>query len=350
MVGVSVETTFRNPSRSRRQEWQRATHIFRECKQWLVDGWGNGLLSSSVTTGDIDNPLYSALQNQAIRSAKNDYDDEPIEYTGEQPIEVNNQNWEIHTTENDSVVIGFPCISDWWYTPIHVHDSIEEPVQALLDGTAEKTKLSVWREGNDWHCSFTVEYDEEQAGEETSIGVDVGHNYILAATPDDPSAESFLVSGKEYKFVRRYYRSLRDSLQEAGALRARNHVGNKEYRRIQDANHTLSKRLVEYASQFENPVIKLEDLENIRDGSEWNGIHSWPFYELQQFITYKAEKEGIRVEKVDPENTSQECSQCGELVGRDGSKFECSHCGYVRHADLNAAENISKREGEPCTA
>ncbi len=171
MIGVSVETTFRNPSHSRRQEWQRATHILRECKQWLVDGWENGSLASSVTTGDIDNPLYSALQNQAIRAAKSDYDGNFVEYTGEQPIEVNNQNWEIHTTDNGSVVIGFPCISDWWYTPIHVHDSIEDPVHALLDGDAEKTKLSVWREGDDWHCSFTVEYDEQQTGEETPIGL-----------------------------------------------------------------------------------------------------------------------------------------------------------------------------------
>ncbi|GAA0729526.1 hypothetical protein GCM10009060_29650 [Halorubrum trapanicum] len=57
MVEVSVETTFRNPSRSRRQEWQRATHILRECKQWLVNGWEDDSLASSVTTGDIDNPL-----------------------------------------------------------------------------------------------------------------------------------------------------------------------------------------------------------------------------------------------------------------------------------------------------
>lgn len=349
MVEVSIETTFHNPSRKRRQEWQQAQQTIRECKQWLVDGWEDGTLSSSITTGNIDNQLYSALQNQAIRSAKSDYDDEPVEYTGEQPIEVNNQNWKIHKTDNESIIIGFPCISDWWYTPIHVHDDMEQPVQALLDGDADKTKLSIWREGTDWKVKFTVEYDEQRTGEQTPIGVDVGNNYVLAATPDDVSAESFLVSGKEHKFVRRYYRSLRDSLQETGALRARNRVGNKEYRRIQDLNHTLSKRLVEYAGQFENPVIKLEDLEGIRENGGWSGVHSWPFYELQQFITYKAEKKGIEVEKVDPENTSQECSQCGELVGRDGSRFECSNCGYVRHADLNAAENISQREGESCT-
>jgi hypothetical protein len=109
---VSVETTFRNPSHIRQKEWQRATHILRECKRWLVDGWHDGSLSSSITTGNIENPLYSALQNRAIRAAKSDSDDESVEYTSEQPIEVNNQNWEIHTTETGSVVIGFPCITD----------------------------------------------------------------------------------------------------------------------------------------------------------------------------------------------------------------------------------------------
>lgn len=158
--------------------------------------------------------------------------------------------------------------------PRLVYDGIKDPIDALLTGDAAKTQLSVWREGPEWKVSFTVTDSGDTSGEETHVGVDVGHNYILAATPDDGSAQSFLVSGNEYTFVRRYYRSLRDSLQEAGALRARNHVGNKEYRRIQDANHTLSNRVVEYASQFTNPVIKLEDLEGIRDGSEWHGVHS----------------------------------------------------------------------------
>lgn len=65
MVEVSVETMFRNPSCSYRRECQRATHILRECKQWLAEGWEDRSLISSVTTGDIDNPFYSALQNQS---------------------------------------------------------------------------------------------------------------------------------------------------------------------------------------------------------------------------------------------------------------------------------------------
>ncbi len=122
-----------------------------------------------------------------------------------------------------------------------------------------------------------------------------------------------LVSGGEAKYVRRKYRSLHDSLSEAGVLRARNRVGDKEQRRITDLNHTLSRRLITFAEQFETPVIRMEDLEGIRENSSWSGVHSWHFHQLQQFITSKAERAGIRVEKVDASHTSQRCSECGSL-------------------------------------
>ena len=105
-----------------------------------------------------------------------------------------------------------------------------------------------------------------------------------------------------------------------------------------------------FAEQFENPVIRMEDLEGIRENSSWSGVHSWHFHQLQQFITYKAERAGIRVEKVDAYHTSQECSACGSMGARDGDHFSCSECNRGRHADLNASENIAQREGEPCTA
>ncbi|SMP19818.1 transposase, IS605 OrfB family, central region [Halobellus salinus] len=117
-----------------------------------------------------------------------------------------------------------------------------------------------------------------------------------------------------------------------------------------DLNHKLSRRLITFAEQFENPVVRIEDLEGIRENSSWSGVHSWHFHQLQQFITYKAERAGIRVEKIDPSHTSQECSACGSMGTRDVDHFSCSECGRKRHADLNASENIAQREGEPCTA
>nr|WP_239638895.1 MULTISPECIES: hypothetical protein [Halorubrum] len=72
MVTTTVTTTFHNPSRDRRREWQRATHLYRDTKQFCIDGWETGEFGMSVTTASIDNALYSAIQNQAIREAKSD--------------------------------------------------------------------------------------------------------------------------------------------------------------------------------------------------------------------------------------------------------------------------------------
>ena len=226
MVTVTVTAKFHNPSLSRRKEWQQASRFYRNTKQFCIDGWENGDFDKSVTTASIDNELYSAIQNQAIRGAKSDHsEDGEVRYRESQPFAVNNQNWEIDTTENGTVVVGFPCVSQWWHTPIEVYDDISDPVDRLVEGEAKKTRLQVYRRGDDWYCTFNAEYDTDTLGE-TPIGVDIGERHILAATAYD-EGESMLVSGGEAKYVRRKYRSLRDSLSEAGALRARNRVDRK---------------------------------------------------------------------------------------------------------------------------
>ena len=48
----------------------------------------------------------------------------------------------------------------------------------------------------------------------------------------------------------------------------------EESRRIRDLNHTASRRLIDWIEQFDNPVLRLDDLEGIRDGSDWRGVHS----------------------------------------------------------------------------
>ena len=59
-------------------------------------------------------------------------------------------------------------------------------------------------------------------------------------------------------------------------------------------------------------------------------------------LTSKAEEAGRRLVKVDPRYTSQECSQCGEIVKKDLSVriHSCPHCGLVLDRDVNAAVNI----------
>jgi putative transposase len=62
------------------------------------------------------------------------------------------------------------------------------------------------------------------------------------------------------------------------------------------------------------------------------------------FTSYKAESAGRRVVQVDPRNTSQICSNCGEIVKKSLSEriHRCT-CGYVEDRDVNAARNILQR-------
>jgi transposase len=68
--------------------------------------------------------------------------------------------------------------------------------------------------------------------------------------------------------------------------------------------------------------------------------HSWSFYQLRQFVAYKAEAAGVLLVLVDPAYTSKTCHLCHELGHRSGLKFSCTRCSEVMDADWNAAMNI----------
>ena len=112
----------------------------------------------------------------------------------------------------------------------------------------------------------------------------------------------------------------------------------------------ISKKIVREAKDT-GRGIKLEDLSGIRDRitvgrAQRADAHSWSFYQLRQFISYKAAIEGVPVALVDPRNTSRECPECGHIdkanrPSRD--RFACKRCGFAGPADHIAARNISGR-------
>jgi IS605 OrfB family transposase len=97
-------------------------------------------------------------------------------------------------------------------------------------------------------------------------------------------------------------------------------------------------------------AIALEDLTGISTRvtvrkAQRATLHSWSFYQLRQYITYKAKLAGIPVILVDPRNTSRTCPACGCIDKRNRpnqSSFLCVKCGHADHADHNAAENIRR--------
>lgn len=64
-------------------------------------------------------------------------------------------------------------------------------------------------------------------------------------------------------------------------------------------------------------------------------------------LEYKLAERGGQLLRVPAAGTSQTCSRCGhrDPASRTGIKFSCTSCGWVGHADTNAAVNILNAAG-----
>lgn len=187
------------------------------------------------------------------------------------------------------------------------------------------------------------------------IGVDLG--IVNLAT--DSTGEAF--SGESVDRNRRRRATARKQHQRKGtrgAKRKLKRMAGRQRRFQTTENHRISKRLVEKAKAL-HIGIALEDLTGIRDRVETTvsrafrrRFGNWSFFQLRQFMEYKARLVGIPVVEVNPRNTSRTCSACGHCAKanrKSQADFLCKHCGFSLNADLNAALNLrAKALGPPC--
>ena len=130
----------------------------------------------------------------------------------------------------------------------------------------------------------------------------------------------------------------------------------KEIHYVETYLHKVSKEVITFALANHAQYINIENLSGY-DKKEFI-LRNWSYYKLQQYITYKAEKYGIIVRKINPCYTSQVCSVCGNYHPENRPKgekgqayFNCHNeeCAthdkekykYGINADFNAARNIA---------
>ena len=224
---------------------------------------------------------------------------------------------------------------------------------AFADGAKMGTAKVVFRKGKYYlHIPVTVEVpDPPEPSEITNVvGIDRGIRFLTVSY--DGKKTSF-VSGAEIKQKRAHYKKLRQNLQKkqtSSARRRMRAIGRRENRWMNDVNHCLSKALIR--DNPEGTLFVLEDLTGIRSATERVRVKdryvqvSWPYYDLEKKLTYKAQMNGSVVIKVDPKYTSQTCPICGhrEKNNRDHSKhvFRCRECGYTTNDDRIGAINLQK--------
>ncbi len=282
----------------------------------------------------------------------------------------NNQNWRLRF-DNGYLKVGIPTLEEGnltinKYVPLQVNEYALFWVNYLLTGQMDPHSISyrssykgisapkkgnaqLFEKKGQWYFAFTISFElKEQPRSEKSIGVDRGLR-LIAVAGDVETGKYLTFHGQHIGHIRRKFSRLRRKLQKVKNTKALKRLEDKEQRIIQYWNHVISKQIVQFAINSGASIIKLEDLSTIRSMKKYwkradRNVNSWAFYDLERKLTYKARLAELRVKKVNPFKTSQECSKCGKVKKSNRRKelYICS-CGYHENADVNASFVIAKR-------
>jgi len=217
-------------------------------------------------------------------------------------------------------------------------------------GTGKIVKLK-----DNWYFHIPVSKDTPNAFSRDAVkhvvGIDRGLRFLT--TTYDENGKCIFESGKEILRKRQKFLERRQELQSKhtwSAYRKLKALSGRENRWMTDVNHRISKTLVD--TYGENTLFVIEDLtgvsfdeENLSRSKKANGeLRSWSFYQLEQFLTYKAEACNSKVLKVSAKYTSQRCPKCGR-IHKSNRKHEtheyiCDSCGYRSNDDRVGAMNL----------
>lgn len=180
------------------------------------------------------------------------------------------------------------------------------------------------------------------------IGIDVGIKTFAVMsdgrTIDNP------------KYLKQLETKLKETQSQYSKKRSKNlkrklgRLHEKVSNQRKDFQHKLSRKIVdEFGYIF---VEKLQPKQMVKSNFKILNkyINDIAWSQFFNFTSYKAEWAGRVFLKVNPKGTTQECSNCGEIVPKDLSVriHNCPHCGLILGRDLNAAKNILGRGRRLC--
>lgn len=178
------------------------------------------------------------------------------------------------------------------------------------------------------------------------IGVDLnttGHVAVAA----DPKSGKVMKLGKNIHSVHSHSQKNCTKLFREGKLWKLKISKTHERKKFKSAIHAISRQIVSFAESL-GSGIKFEKLfsarciiHSDRAAPVTFSFANGSFFSLQQMVERRAAEHGIPVIYVNPAYTSKRCSRCGGYGRRTRKQFECPHCGYMAHADVNAAFNIA---------
>ena len=221
-----------------------------------------------------------------------------------------------------------------------------------FDGTWKFGLAKLLKTGGKWYLHISATKTVANFDNQTVkhvVGIDRGLRFL--ATTYDEQGQTVFFDGKAVMRKRAKYQKLRAKLQAKGTKSAKRRLkklSGRENRWMNDVNHRLSKTLVQKFGA--NTLFVLEDLTGVSfERTDLpkvlrNQNKSWAFYQLEQFLTYKAHLNNSEVIEVSAQYTSQRCPKCGMIKksnrNHDLHEYHCINCDYRSNDDRLGAMNI----------
>jgi putative transposase len=200
------------------------------------------------------------------------------------------------------------------------------------------------RDHKGWSVCLVVRVEaSEKRIVESAVGIDVGLK-VFAYQSDGIIIPNPRVARRAEREMRRRQRALARCKRGSNCRRKVKREVARQHAKIVNTRTTwMHQQSARIANSYD--MIAVEDLNisgMVRNKNLARSISDASWSSFFDMVSYKAERAGSTFIKVNPKNTSQNCSGCGEKVPKSLAvrTHSCPHCGLVIDRDWNASLNI----------
>ena len=242
-------------------------------------------------------------------------------------------NWRFHED-------GHLRLSKIGFVKIKLHRPIEGQAKTL---TIQRDSVGNW-----FACFSCIIEPKPLPPSAEVVGIDLGLT-TFATLSNGEKIERERWMKRDAKDIARLQRKKerlpKGSIERSKAIHALRHAYKRQVNRRSNLAHQESRKLVNRYGLIVFEDLDIKGMQANGYKTITRGIADVAWARFVSFTEAKAEEAGRSVMRVDPKNTTQQCSQCGQIVPKDLSVriHSCPHCGLKIGRDLNAALNILAR-------
>ena len=225
---------------------------------------------------------------------------------------------------------------------------IKVRLHRAVQGTIKTCTIK--KELNHWYVCFSCEVEPDILPKTYKhIGIDVGIEKF-AALSDGSLIENPKFLRKSEAKLKHEQRSLSRKKKGSNSRKKQKTKLAKIHRKIKNQrNDFLHKESTKLVKAYDTIVFEDLRIKNmVKNHHLAKSISDASWSRFIEYTSYKAESAGKEVILVNPRNTSQICSGCGNMVKKSlAARTHKCPCGLVLDRDINAAINILRLGTNP---